>query len=116
MTDQATLDMAPFPYDGPEALRLPVAAALSRVVDPEVSISIVDVGLVYGVTVDAKTAHVLITMTSAACPVIDLIIEDAELELDKVVPADLKICIELVWEPPWTPDRMSANARRFMGW
>ncbi|CAN7757005.1 metal-sulfur cluster assembly factor [Variovorax sp. LjRoot84] len=114
--EQATLEAASIPYDGPEALRQPIAAALSRVVDPEVSMNIVDVGLIYGVTVDTKTVHVLITMTSAACPVIDLIIEDAELELDKVLPADLKICIELVWEPPWTPDRMSANARRFMGW
>ena len=100
----------------PEALRAPVTAALSRVVDPEVSINIVDVGLIYGVTIDAGNVHVLMTMTSAACPVTELIIEDAEIELDKVVPADLKICIELVWEPPWTPDRMSANAKRFMGW
>jgi metal-sulfur cluster biosynthetic enzyme len=105
-----------FPYDGPEALRQPVAAALSRVVDPEVSMNIVDVGLIYGVAVEADRVHVLITMTSAACPVIDLIIEDAERELDAVVPAHLKICVELVWEPPWTPDRMSADAKRFMGW
>lgn len=116
MTNQATLDVASFPYDGPEALRQPIAAALSRVIDPEISMSIIDVGLVYGVTVDAETAHVRITMTSAACPVIDVIIEDAELELDKVVPPDLKICIELVWEPTWTPKRMSAKAKRFMGW
>jgi metal-sulfur cluster biosynthetic enzyme len=115
-SDQATLKVASFPYEGPEALRQPLTAALSRVVDPEVSMNIVDVGLVYGVTVDADTVLVLITMTSAACPVIDLIIEDAELELDKVVPAHLKICMELVWEPPWTPDRMSADAKRFMGW
>lgn len=113
---QATLAPEPFPYDGPEALRGPVTAALSRVADPEVSMNIVDVGLVYGVTVDADTVYVQITMTSAACPVIDLIIEDAELELDKVVPAQLKIQMELVWEPPWTPDRMSAKAKRFMGW
>jgi len=105
-----------FPYEGPEALRQPVTAALSRVVDPEVSLNIVDVGLVYGVTVDADTVHVRMTMTSAACPVIDLIVEDAELELDKVVPERLKIRMELVWEPPWTPDRMSADAKRFMGW
>jgi metal-sulfur cluster biosynthetic enzyme len=114
--EQAPLEAASFPYDGPESLRQPINDALSRVVDPEVSMNIVDVGLIYGVTVDATTVHVRITMTSAACPVIDLIIEEAEIELDKMVPADLKICVELVWEPPWTPDRMSANARRFMGW
>jgi metal-sulfur cluster biosynthetic enzyme len=107
---------APFPYDGPEHLREPLTAALSRVVDPEISMNIVDVGLVYGVTVDAAMAHVRITMTSAACPVIELIMDEAETELDKVVPPELQIRVELVWEPPWSPERMSPGAKRFMGW
>ena len=105
-----------FLYEGPDALEPAIDAALSRVVDPEVSMSIVDVGLVYGVTVDADTVHVRLTMTSAACPVIDLIIEDTELELGKVIPEHLEVRVELVWEPPWSPDRMSAHAKRFMGW
>ena len=105
-----------FAYEGPEDLREPIAEALRRVIDPEIALSIVDVGLIYGVSIAGQRLHLRMTMTSAACPVIELIIEDAELELDKVVPADLKICIELVWEPPWTPDRMSASAKRFMGW
>jgi metal-sulfur cluster biosynthetic enzyme len=107
---------APFPYEGPAALREPIVAALSRVVDPEVSMSIVDVGLVYGVGVDAQSVHVRLTMTSAACPMAELIVGDAELELDKVVPPDLQIRVELVWEPPWTADRMSARAKWIMGW
>jgi hypothetical protein len=57
-------DAAPFPYDGPEHLRGPLAAALSRVVAPEISMNIVDVGLVHGVTVNAAMAHVRITMIS----------------------------------------------------
>ncbi|VTU36196.1 FeS assembly SUF system protein [Variovorax sp. PBS-H4] len=107
---------AAFPYEGPEELRQPINEALSRVVDPEVAMNIVDVGLVYGVAVHDTAVHVRMTMTSAACPVIDLIVEDAEHELDKVIPSQLKIRTELVWEPPWTPARMSANAKRFMGW
>lgn len=71
---------AGFPYEGPQQLREPLAAALSRVVDPEISMNIVDVGLVYGVTVDAAMVHVRITMTSAACPVIELIMDEAETE------------------------------------
>ncbi|WPG40971.1 metal-sulfur cluster assembly factor [Variovorax sp. EBFNA2] len=110
------LPPSPFPYEGPAALREPIVAALSRVVDPEVSMSIVDVGLVYGVTVDDGAVHLRITMTSAACPVAELIVDDAELELDKVVPPDLQIRAELVWEPPWTADRMSAKAKWIMGW
>ena len=106
----------PFPYEGPEQLRQPIVAALTRVVDPEVALSIVDVGLVYGVTVTDDTLHVLLTMTSAACPVADEILEEVETELDRAAPAALRIEVELVWEPPWTADRMSERAKRFMAW
>ena len=106
----------PFPYAGPEALRQTVVDALTRVVDPEVAMSIVDVGLIYGVTVTDEKLHVLLTMTSAACPVTGLIIEEVETELDRALPPELLIEVELVWEPPWSADRMSESARRFMGW
>lgn len=106
----------PFPYEGPEALRQPIVDALTRVVDPEVAMTIVDVGLIYGVTVTDEKLHVLLTMTSAACPVIALIIEEVETELDRAVPPGLLIEVELVWEPPWSTDQMSERAKRFMGW
>ncbi len=106
----------PFPYTGPEALRQPVTDALTRVVDPEVALSIVDVGLVYGVTVTGERLQVLMTMTSAACPVADLIIEEVEAELDAALPPGLPIQVELTWEPPWSPERISERSRRFMGW
>ena len=105
-----------YPYAGPEPLRQSIAAALQRVVDPELALSIVDVGLVYGVTVTDVKAHVLLTMTSATCPVTDLIIEDIEAELDRVVPPGMTIEVELTWAPPWSSDRMSESAKRFMGW
>ncbi|MBC7470870.1 MAG: metal-sulfur cluster assembly factor [Ramlibacter sp.] len=107
---------APFPYDGPEALRAPMLAALRRVVDPEVAMNVVDVGLIYGAAVRDGILHVDVTMTSAACPVTDLILEEIETELNRDLPPDLKIRVDLVWEPPWTSDRMSASAKRFMGW
>jgi metal-sulfur cluster biosynthetic enzyme len=110
------MSKAPFPYDGPEELRQPVLDALQRVVDPEVAMNIVDVGLVYGVTVADGIVRVEVTMTSAACPVTDVIIEDIENALDRAMPPDLKIKVDLVWEPPWTTERMSESARRFMGW
>ena len=106
----------PFPYEGPEALHEPIVAALERVVDPEVAMNIVDVGLVYGVTLADQKLHVRVTMTSAACPVADVILDDIEAQLDRAVPPDLLIQVELVWEPPWTPERLSASARQFMGW
>lgn len=107
---------AAFPYDGPEALRLPIEQALRRVVDPELAMSIVDVGLVYGVTLADGVLRVQLTMTSAACPVTDLIADEAGTELDRVAPDEVAVEVQLVWEPPWTPDRMSARAKAFMGW
>lgn len=106
----------PFPYTGPEALRQPIIDALTRVVDPEVALSIVDVGLVYGVTLDDERLHLLLTMTSAACPVTDLIVEEVENELHRVTPPGIVIEVELVWHPPWSTDRMSERAKRFMNW
>lgn len=106
----------PYPYSGPQELYQPILDALRRVVDPEVALSIVDVGLVYGVEVTPEKVHVKMTMTSAACPVTDVIFDDAEAQLDRAVPPDLLVQLELVWDPPWTTDRMSQRARRFMGW
>jgi len=113
--DDAT-PASPYPYSGPEPLRAPILAALHRVIDPEVAMTIVDVGLVYGVTVTAERVHVLLTMTSVACPVVDVIVDDVGAELDKVAPPELAVDVELVWEPPWTTDRMSERAKAFMGW
>ncbi|MDZ5457748.1 metal-sulfur cluster assembly factor [Azohydromonas lata] len=110
-------DAAPrFDYEGDEALRGPVTQALRRVVDPEVALSIVDVGLIYRVRVTQEGVHVLMTMTSAACPVTDVIVEDVQDELDRVLPAALPLEVEITYEPPWTPERMSESARRFMRW
>ena len=105
-----------FAYDGPQELLPGVVQALEKVVDPEVALNIVDVGLVYGVVVANGRMDVRITMTSAACPVTDIIVDDVENALDDAMPPELKIHVELVWEPPWTPQRMSPRARAFMGW
>ncbi|HEX7891649.1 MAG TPA: metal-sulfur cluster assembly factor [Ramlibacter sp.] len=105
-----------FAYEGPPGLLPAIEAALHRVIDPEVALDIVDVGLVYGVHVAEDRVDVNVTMTSAACPVADVIVEDIEFQLDQSLPGNLKIHVELVWEPPWTPERMSARARLFMGW
>jgi metal-sulfur cluster biosynthetic enzyme len=105
-----------FEYEGPPDLLPSLVQALEKVVDPEVALNIVDVGLVYGVTVADGRMDVRITMTSAACPVTDIIVDDVENALDDAMPPELKIHVELGWEPPWTPQRMSLRARAFMGW
>ena len=107
---------APYPYSGPDGLREPILAALHRVVDPEVAMTIIDLGLVRGVTVTPERLHVLLTMTSAACPVIDIIVDDVCSELERIAAQPMQIDVELVWQPPWSADRMSPRARAFMGW
>ncbi len=106
----------PFDYQGPIELRPAIAAALDRVVDPELALSIVDVGLIYGVHVSADKVRVRMTMTSCACPVAGTIVEEVEDELDRLLSPSYSIEVELCWEPAWTPERMSERARRFMGW
>jgi metal-sulfur cluster biosynthetic enzyme len=110
------LDGAAIPYVGDAALHEPVLAALGNVVDPEVALSIVDMGLVYGVAAADGLAHVRLTMTSAACPLSELILDDIQAELERVLPPGYEIEIELCWEPAWTPERMTARGRRAMGW
>lgn len=110
------MDEVPFDYAGPPELGEAVVGALKRVVDPEVAVNIVDLGLVYGVEVTDDLAYVRMTMTSAACPVTDMLMEEVKAELGDVVGSGRNVEVELVWDPPWTPDRLSLSARRFMGW
>lgn len=113
----AAPDEAPaFDYQGPPELYPLLLKTLHRVVDPEMALTIVDVGLVYAVAVQPDAVRVTVTMTSAACPVTDLILDDIDLELSKVLPPGQAVDLDLVWEPPWTPDRMSPRAKSFMGW
>lgn len=105
-----------FPYSGPDSLRPTIEAALLRVVDPEVAMTIVDVGLIYGVGIQPGRWHVAMTMTSPACPVTDMLLEEVQDQLERIAPSGTEVEVELVWEPAWTTDRMSARAKAFMGW
>jgi metal-sulfur cluster biosynthetic enzyme len=112
----AQADACPFPFAGDPALCAPFVAALRNVVDPEIALSIVDLGLVYGVSIADGLVRVRLTMTSAGCPLSDLIIDDIHSELAPLIPAGHEIEIELCWEPAWTPERLSARARQVLGW
>ena len=90
--------------------------ALRGVDDPEIGVSIVDVGLVYAVEADAERVRVRMTMTSAACPMGEDLVEDARAALARAFPGAPDVEVELVWDPPWTPERMSPEAREFFGW
>jgi metal-sulfur cluster biosynthetic enzyme len=93
-----------------------VREALRRVDDPEAGMNIVDLGLVYSVEVLADAVRVDMTMTTAACPMVDMIVEQAREAIATIVPPGTDIGIILVWDPPWTPDKMSGIAKEHFGW
>jgi len=86
-----------------------VVAVLTECKDPELDISIVDLGLIYGIEIKEKNLKVTLTMTSPMCPVISIILADAELRLKKIEGIE-NVEMNLVWEPPWSPDMMSNTA------
>ncbi len=86
-----------------------VIEAMKDVIDPELGINVVDLGLVYGVTVDENnSATVDMTLTSAACPLTDVIEDQTRSALDSIV-TDFKI--NWVWMPPWGPDKITDDGR-----
>jgi metal-sulfur cluster biosynthetic enzyme len=93
-----------------------VREALRQVDDPEAGMNIVDLGLVYGIEVEEAAVRVDVTMTTAACPMSDLITSQVHDVLRLIVPQDADVDVRLVWDPPWTPDRMSGFAKEHFGW
>jgi metal-sulfur cluster biosynthetic enzyme len=95
----------------PEDRQAAVWACLREVLDPEIPVSLVDLGLVYGVHVEERAVRVRLTFTATACPCMEFIREDvtdrllAEPWLDEVR-------IEEVWDPPWTTERVTPEGRR----
>ena len=86
-----------------------VEEALRDVVDPELGINVVDLGLIYGITVDAQTHAVIdMTLTSAACPLTDVIEDQTNSALSGLVK---ETKINWVWMPPWGPDKITDEGR-----
>lgn len=104
-------DTAPASF-GEETVR----QLLRKVVDPEVGINIVDLGLIYRIDVTPDRLHIDMTMTSPACPMGEMIIDDAYAALDGWLPAGCEPEIVLVWNPPWEPSMMSERSRLNLGW
>ena len=102
MSDETTnLETTPETEDLLEALR--------DVVDPELGVNVVDLGLVYGVTMgEDKIAVIDMTLTSAACPLTDVIEDQAAAALEGIVPS---FGINWVWLPPWGPDKITEDGR-----
>jgi metal-sulfur cluster biosynthetic enzyme len=95
-----------------EVLDADVVEALHDVIDPELGINIVDLGLLYGVNIDESGTAILdMTLTSAACPLTDVIEDQTRAALNGVV-SDFKI--NWVWMPPWGPDKITDDGREML--
>lgn len=93
-----------------------VLQALQQVFDPELGVNIVDLGLVYGVEVEGNRVRLRMTMTTPACPLGGYLEEAVRRTLRQEFPTLHTVAVEWVWEPPWSPERMSPEARKQLGW
>ena len=92
-----------------------VIAVLRTIYDPEIPVNIYDLGLVYGLDVDAAgKVDIRMTLTAPACPVAETFPGTVEQRLYEV-PGVSEVRVELVWEPPWNPDRLSEDAKLSLG-
>ncbi len=92
-----------------------VIKALKKVYDPEIPINIVDLGLVYGIDVSDNKVKIRMTMTAPGCPMAFYIVHLVKEVVKQEVPEVEDVEVELVWDPPWTPDRMSEEAKKLLG-
>jgi metal-sulfur cluster biosynthetic enzyme len=85
-----------------------VTEAMKDVVDPELGINVVDLGLVYGVHVEGTNVTLDMTLTSAACPLTDVITDQTNSALEGLAS---EVAINWVWMPPWGPDKITDDGR-----
>ena len=113
MTDHSDLPDVPEATGGVSTVSVDdVTEAMKDVVDPELGINVVDLGLVYGVHVDEGSNVVIdMTLTSAACPLTDVITDQTEGALEGLVN---DVAINWVWMPPWGPERITDDGRDMM--
>ena len=105
-TTEATPNVSLSPEE--EALAEEISEALKDVIDPELGVNIVDLGLLYGVNTDDTTITLDMTLTSAACPLTDVIEDQATSALDEF---ERDVKINWVWMPPWGPDKITDDGR-----
>lgn len=92
-----------------------VVAALKEVIDPELGVNIVDLGLIYEVEVGDGHIGIVMTLTTPGCPLHASFKNAIETTLWRTFPGLEDVTVELVWTPPWTPERITATGRAELG-
>lgn len=98
-----------------KSLKDKIIDALCDVYDPEIPVSIWELGLIYDLDVDeSKNVHICMTLTSPACPVAGMLAKQVERQVQEI-PGIGNVKVELVWDPPWNKDMMSEEAKLQLG-
>lgn len=93
-----------------------VLESLKQCMDPEIPINVVDMGLIYGVNVsDDNKVDVKMTMTTRGCPLHDTLVNDVKRYVNKVSGVS-SVNVEIVWDPPWTPEKMSEEGKKLINY
>ncbi|MDE1726156.1 MAG: PqqD family peptide modification chaperone [Thaumarchaeota archaeon] len=93
-----------------------VLESLKQCMDPEIPINVVDMGLIYGVNVsDDNKVDVKMTMTTRGCPLHDTLVSDVKRYVNKVSGVS-SVNVEIVWDPPWTPEKMSDEGKKIINY
>lgn len=89
---------------------------LRQIIDPEIGVNIVDLGLIYGGEVSPDGIELSMTLTSPVCPMGEMLGDQVKAVLARHVQPGGRTEVKLVWNPPWEPSRMSDSARQQLGW
>jgi phenylacetate-CoA oxygenase PaaJ subunit len=93
------------------ALEARLWSALSEIQDPELPVSLVDLGLIYGLSLEGERVRVRLTFTAMGCPATDMILSDVRERL-LLEPGVEAVDLEVVWDPPWTSARLTQQGRQ----
>jgi len=91
-----------------------VIKKLKECYDPEIPINIIDLGLVYDLKIKEGDVRIKMTLTAIGCPLAGLIVEDVKKKV-KQIKGVKNVDVDIIWDPPWTPEKMSKKARLILG-
>ena len=91
-----------------------IVKALKECYDPEIPVNVWDLGLIYDVNVDGDSVHVKMTLTAPGCPMHTFISREVKEKLQSINGVK-EATVEVVWDPPWSPDKMSPDAKAQLG-
>ncbi len=93
-----------------------IREALKQVIDPELGINIIDLGLVYGVDVVGRKVFVTMTLTTPGCPLHEGFSNAVQQAVKVAVPEAEEVVVDVVFDPPWTADRITPAGQKALGW